>query len=50
MSRTGRAIVVSGSRSNRPMVFQRGVSSCSATLRLSQTAGHEIRSECGLGV
>jgi hypothetical protein len=32
------------------MVFQRGVSSSPLMLRLSQTAGQEIRSECRLGV
>ncbi|MHB1304983.1 MAG: hypothetical protein ACYCZB_16175 [Acidiphilium sp.] len=50
MSRTGRATGASGSPSNRPMVRQRGLSSCSATPRFIQAAGHEISRECRLGV
>ncbi|MCF3946586.1 hypothetical protein [Acidiphilium iwatense] len=50
MSRTGKAIAVSGARSNDPMVRQRGVSSCSATARRSHTDGQVTSRECRLGV
>ncbi len=50
MSRTGKAIAISGAVSNRPARSQRGVASRSSTGRRSHTAGQETSSECRLGV